>query len=364
MRIAWGVHGYGHGHATRVRALLGALGGRHDVLLFAGADAFETLGRTHAAERIPCLAFRYAGAHISWPRTLSANASLVADLLRGGPAVDAVAARLEAFAPDLVVSDSEPLVLRAAAKLRLPTVGLDHVGVIAWCRPRASGRDRLRLALDGAAYRMLLGRPDRILVSSFYPAPPLRPGVVLVPPILRERVLRAEPSEGRHLLVYFNKGAHLYDARVDAALRALGMPVEVFGAGRAGRDGNVTHRPFDEAAFVDALAGCRAVLATAGHQLLAEAIHLRKPLLVAPEANAEQRLNAREAARLGVARVVEHRAISPRVLRSFVDGLDGHRAALEGIPRRTGTEAALALEGIAAELRASAGPVEAATSAG
>ncbi len=52
--------------------------------------------------------------------------------------------------------------------------------------------------------------------------------------------------------------------------------------------------PDPEHDFVEALAGCKAVLAPAGHQLLSEALYLKKPVLTIPqEQQYEQRLNAK-----------------------------------------------------------------------
>jgi uncharacterized protein (TIGR00661 family) len=352
VRIAYGVHGYGRGHATRVLALLPALAERHELLVLAGGDAVDVLSPCFPVERIPCLAFDYRGGHISRGGTLAANGALIRDLLTRGPRLRSVEARLAAYRPDVVVSDSEPLVLRAARRMGVPTIGFDHVGIIAFCRPRVPSRDRLRLAIDGAAYRLLVGRADRVVVSSFYDAPPRRADVRRVPPVLRDRVLRARPSNGEHLLVYFNNGRHLYAPHVDAALRSLARPVVVYGAGRTGVDGNVRHQPIDEAAFVDDLAGCRAVLGTGGHQLISEALFLGKPLLVAPEASAEQRLNAFQVESLGVGRSVEHARLSTGVLRSFLEGVEGHRRALARIEWQGNAAAPEVIESLARDLLA------------
>jgi len=354
VRIAYGVHGYGRGHATRVLALLPALAERHEVRVYAGGDALEILGRRYPVEPIPHLAFDYRGARLSRLATFTSNARMLWDLLCRGPACRRMERRLADFRPEIAVSDSEPWVLRAAARLGIPTIGLDHVGVIAHCRPRVPLRDRLPLALDAVAYRLLVGRVDRAVVSSFYDAPPRRPGVTRVAPVLRERVLRAEPRWGSHLLVYFNNGAHLYAPHVHAALRSVGRPVVVYGAGRAGYEGNVLFKLIDEAAFVDDLASCAAVFATGGHQLISEALHLRKPILVSPEASAEQRLNAFQVEELGVGRSIAHARISPEALMGFLARCGDYRRALDGLEIRRPARAVDVLESLARELVAPA----------
>lgn len=51
-----------------------------------------------------------------------------------------------------------------------------------------------------------------------------------------------------------------------------------------GRIDNLEFRPPGNAEFIRDLAACRAVLSTAGNQLIGEAIHFRKPVLALPEA--------------------------------------------------------------------------------
>jgi len=358
VRIAYGVHGYGRGHAVRALAVLAELSARHDVLVLAGRDALGLLA-PHRAEPIPCLGFAYLGARLSAARTLRDNAGLLAELALGRGAVRAVEERLAAFRPDVVVSDSEPLVLRAAGRLGIPRIGLDHVGIIAWCRPAAPLADALRLERDAVIYRLLMGRPERAIVSSFFPAPPSHAGVFRVPPILRAQVLRASPSDAGHLLVYFNSQPLLLGPSVLEAVAGAGLPAVIYGADREGRDGPLTFRRIDPDRFVEDLAAARAVLSTAGHQLASEALHLGKPMLLCPEESAEQRLNARELVRLGAGRGARAETLDARTLRAFLGGLDAHREALARLPRQGNAPALALLEAVACSL-AGAAPATAA----
>ncbi len=342
MRIAYAVHGYGRGHAARSLAVLSELACRHEVLVLAGCDAAPLLSSLPLT-RIPCLGFSYRGASLSAARTLHDNARLLASLALGGGAVTAVEAVLDGFRPDVVVSDSEPLILRAAGRLGIPRIGFDHIGVIAWCRPRAPLADRLPLGRDAIAYKLLLGSPERVVVSSFFTAPPRRRDVVVVPPVLRASVRAATPRDRGHLLVYLNQPRLLTPALL-SAIAGPGVPAIVYGAGGERSDGNLRFRKIDEATFVEDLASARAVLATAGHQLASEALHLGKPMLLCPEDSAEQRLNARELVRLGVARCVPRGRLDARALRDFLDGADAYRPALARLPRDGNARAIEVLE--------------------
>ena len=91
MRIAYGVMGYGRGHAMRTMSVLPALMAEHEVTVYAGGDAFEVLAPLFPTVRIPTIGYRYnnRGGH-SLPRTFSENLAPMADLLLGGPGTEAL----------------------------------------------------------------------------------------------------------------------------------------------------------------------------------------------------------------------------------------------------------------------------------
>jgi uncharacterized protein (TIGR00661 family) len=124
--------------------------------------------------------------------------------------------------------------------------------------------------------------------------------VKLVGPLLGPHVRRFQPSVGQHLLVYFNQGPSQLTPRMLDELASLGREVRLYGLGRTGREGPLTFRAPIRDGFLQDLASCRAVLSTAGNQLMGEAMAYAKPVLVVPEATVEQRLNAREIVRMGI----------------------------------------------------------------
>ena len=228
MHIAYGVMGYGRGHAMRTMSVLPALMAEHEVTVFAGGDAFEVLAPLYPTVKIPTIGYRYndRGGH-SLLRTIGGNAGPMADLLLRGPGMVAVEKAMRSRGIDLVISDSEAWTHRAAAHLRIPRISFDHVGIIAWCRPNFPPELWLAGQRDALGYRALMGEPERVLISSFYPAEPYRDDARIVGPMLREIVKAQKPSQGDYLLAYFNKGAHQYRAHVDRTLRLLEMPVRI-----------------------------------------------------------------------------------------------------------------------------------------
>src|SRR3546814_19093001 len=72
MRIAYGVMGYGRGHAMRTMAVLPALSRDHEITVFASGDAYEVLAPHFNPVRIPTIGYHYgSGGPHSLPITLA-----------------------------------------------------------------------------------------------------------------------------------------------------------------------------------------------------------------------------------------------------------------------------------------------------
>jgi uncharacterized protein (TIGR00661 family) len=326
MRIAYGVHGYGRGHATRALAVLDALAARHELQLFAGGDAHDLLRTRFPVSRVPCLGLAYRhGRRDTW-LTLRNNLQHLTDLLRGGAGVTAVASEMRDFAPDVVICDAEPWTNAAAQKLGVPRISFDHFGVLVHCEVALPLADWFESLLDRLAYRWLMRWPERVLVSSFFRAEPRRPSVKLVGPLQGALVRRFQPSVGQHLLVYFNQGPSQLTPRMLEELASIGSEVRLYGLGCAGQRGAIRFRAPMREGFLEDLASCRAVLSTAGNQLMGEAMAYAKPVLVVPEATVEQRLNAREIVRMGIGESLQPAQLDRGAILAFLARADAYAA--------------------------------------
>ncbi len=326
MRIAYGVHGYGRGHATRALAAREALGQRHEVHLFAGGDAYDLLAAQGPVTRVPCLGLAYKDGRRSTRLTFENNLPALLDLWRRGPGVDRVLASMRDFAPDVVICDAEPWTNAAGQKLGVPRIGFDHFGVLVHCRVALPWLDWIESMADRLAYRWLMRWPERVLVSSFFGAQPRRQGVKVVGPLLGEQVQKFAPSEGKHLLVYFNQGSSQLSDRMLDALGSLDGEVRLYGLGRVGEQGRLTFRAPSREGFLADLASCRAVLSTAGNQLMGEAMAYAKPVLVVAEATVEQRLNAREIVRMGIGESLRPAQFDRTAILDFLSRTDAYAA--------------------------------------
>lgn len=335
----------------RALAVLPELTRRHEVLLLAGDEACHALRADYRVVRIPVL--RYANGPTgkrSRLHTIRRNLPAVMDLALRGPVADMVAKTLTEFAPDVVMSDSEAWTHQAAARLGIPRISFDHFAVLVHCAWPMSGAERLECAFEAFAYKRLMGKPERMVIASFHAPPPLREGVKVVGPVLRPLVLDTQPTDGETLLVYFTNGESHYNDRTEQALLGVERPVKVYGAKRTGSKGNIQYCPLSNTQFVHDMACCHAIYATAGNQLISEAIHFRKPMLIQPEDALEQRLNASMIQRLGYGLRIGRNDVTVEALRSFLAGRDRFAAALTAAPRYGRSETVDALDQYAREL--------------
>jgi uncharacterized protein (TIGR00661 family) len=351
MRLVYGIFGYGRGHATRALSVLPELLRRHEVVILAGGDAYDAIACEHPVIRVPTLAYEYGSdGKRSLSRTLGENLSHIADLVLRGEGYQEVARIMREVRPDVAICDAEPWSHAAAARLGVPRISFDHFGVLAYCRPPIAWTDRLRSCRDVLAYRALMGRPDRIIVSSFYDGGAHDPRIRFVGPLLRPAVLERRSRRGDFLLVYLNRGERQLTPRVEYALRTSPIPAVVYGTERRGSSGTLTFQPPSNEAFLDDLAACRAVFSTAGNQLVGEALWFGKPMLVMPEHTVEQRLNAAAVDRLGIGRQVGHSELTASIIARFLEDELAFRGAIRRAVRDGRPEAVTAIESFAREL--------------
>ncbi|MEI8095999.1 MAG: glycosyltransferase family protein [Spirochaetales bacterium] len=264
MKLAYSCAGEGFGHVSRLSVLLPHLEARHEVGLFLPASVVEFLAAKvgpRPSTRIPGLHFEHRGDRIRWGASFRA---MLPVLVAFPLMVWRLARQLRRQSYQAVVSDYEPHLAWAGWLAGLPILQINHPGVLT--------RVRVRGAWLGVVGSRLLEGPwsERILVSFFHGdvGPLLRPA-------LKARAARA----GSELLVHLKTS---YRARALAVLRAVpGLRYRVF--------------PSPVENFDEALLDCAGVVSPAGHQVLAEALALGKPVLALPQiGQPEQTLNAQQ----------------------------------------------------------------------
>lgn len=261
-----------------------------------------------------------------WSNVLAGTAGLPRN-------IEAYFELLAEFRPEVVISDFESWTYLYAKVHRLPVFSIDNMQIINRCRhPEA--------VLEGETANFEIARAfvkgklpfcDHYLITTFFRPEIRKEHTSLHPPILRPEILATTPRTGDHLLVYQTAEGHDSLARV---LSQVDIECRVYGMHRGLTEerveGNLRHRPFSEAGFIDDLATSRAVIAGGGFTVMGEAVYFHKPMLVVPlRGQFEQTLNARWLQHLGYGQYATEIA-DPQQVRSFLDTIDACTDALAG----------------------------------
>lgn len=342
MRILYGVVGDGMGHAIRSSVVVERLlGDGHEVHLVASGRAVDYLrerfGERSAVSKIWGLSMVMADNEVKKRLTASHN---LKGLLSGLPDNIRRFFTVETdYSPDLVISDFETWSWSFGKMQDIPVICLDNIQIVNRCRHTdeiIGNRDEFRLAKSIVKART--PRAAHYLITSFVRPPVRKKRTTLVPPILRDSILKATRTDGEHLLVY--QTSETFKA-LPEMLERLDVPVRIYGLRRGIEEdeveGNLTFRPFSDAEFVSDLASCRGVIASAGFTLMTEALHLQKPYLATPvRGQFEQLMNARYLKELGYGTYKEE--LDFETINEFQEEIPKYRDALRGYERHDNQE--------------------------
>lgn len=271
MNIAYSCAGEGFGHASRLVALYPELARRHTLHLFIPDPVTdfirEKLGHVFITT-IPCLEFEKKDNRILFFKTCITGIRRIPKIFL---AIQKLSQLLKSMHIDIVISDFDPILPRAAKIAGIPVIQLNHPGIVRRCitwDPRSWFTALAAHILEGPAHKRLY--------VSFYKGD--------VGPLVRTRLMEKAVSNNGTIVVSV-KGA--VRNTVLSVLTAMpGICYELF--------------PKKDGDFDSALAACSCVITTAGHQTISEALVLGKPLLVIPQhAQYEQLLNAKMLAASG-----------------------------------------------------------------
>jgi uncharacterized protein (TIGR00661 family) len=322
-KILYGVQGTGHGHAVRALSIARQFR-EHEFFFTSYGDGLEVLAAEVPAVEMENPRSPVRGHSLSPLGTLW---SLIKNLAQYRAILQQALNLMERFKPDVVISDYEYYLPRAARRLGIPCLSLDHQHIV------ALGKFSVPLA-QYPSYRSMRWSINTLysvatdyLVISFF-QPPLRPGVraTVLPPLLRDSVLARQASHGGHVLAY--QGYTTFPRFFDF-LKAIPSEVRVYGFNRTDRDANLQFKAKSEGGFLDDLASCRYVVCGASHTLVSEALYYGKPVLCFPIRNAfEQFLNALFVARLGYGQYITGFNPRPDTIPAFEARLGDYRGAI------------------------------------
>jgi uncharacterized protein (TIGR00661 family) len=284
MKILYAVQGTGNGHLSRAREIIPALQKRAAVdVLVSGiqADISLPVPPKYQYHGISFIFGQKGGIDFSatWRR------NYLQQILK-----EVNSLPVQEY--DLIISDFEPVSCWASQLKGKTCIGLSNqAAVLAAGVPRPAHRDPVGemvlryYAPTTAAY----GFHFQAYQSNIYT------------PIIRQEVRQLKPSDEGHYTVYLP--AHSDELILKVLSNIPDVPWQVFSKhSKSGyRCGNVSIQPINEKAFLESMEGCSGILCAAGFATPAEALFLKKRLMVVPmKYQYEQQCNAAALKAMGV----------------------------------------------------------------
>jgi uncharacterized protein (TIGR00661 family) len=288
-RIVYGVSGEGSGHSSRSREIISYLEQKeHTVKVVSYDRGYKNLRDTFDVFKTEGLHISSEDNRVSRLKTLKEN---LQKLPEGHKSLRALRREVfKAFVPHCVFTDFEPMTAYLATHYDLPLISVDNQHRLRYMRYPCPKRLKADKVMTKNIIRAMVPRPDVSLVTTFYAGVPKNDHTFLFPPILRRDVLDLHPKNGEHILVYLTGSFDTFLKHISKFNREHFI---VYGYDRDTVEGNLQFKPFSKTGFLEDLASCKAVMATAGFTLLTEALHLKKPYLAMPmRGQFEQEINA------------------------------------------------------------------------
>ena len=317
MKILYGVCGEGRGHAGRSFALaqrLLSLGHQIDVFTFdQGYDLFLLSGFPEKnLHRIPGLGFKETERGISPTGTIG---NYLKSYKPRKETIKKIIGLYSSDKPDLVITDFEPLLAKVARKLDVPLITVDNQHKFLTPLKEGFGyTSNLHNALLGVFVKWFIGKADHHIITTFHKCRHLK-GITRVDTMLRDEFANQTPVSGDHILVYLH---HSVANKVLPILKDIKEKFLVYGVTGASSD-NIEFKKTSYEEFVKDLATCKAVICSAGNQLLGESKYFGKKVLAIPiPKQEEQILNSKyiELENMGVA--CNARKLTLKIIEDFL----------------------------------------------
>jgi uncharacterized protein (TIGR00661 family) len=341
--ILYGVNGEGAGHSTRAREVLTHLRERRHTLHVVSFDrGLQNLAADFEVTEIYGLRFAYVNNQVRYRRTVTTNLRTVP---KAAKSLHKLSGLVEEWGIELVITDFEPLSCQIGRSKGLPVISIDNQHCLTNAEVSYPKEYRRDATLAKLVTRMMIPRADSYLVTSFFPARVKKRGTYVLPPILREQILRARATSGDHVLVYVTSPA----PELARLLSGVRCPFIAYGFGREGEHGNITYKkPSMEGFFAD-LTSAKAIIANAGFSLVTEALQLSKPYLAVPVHHQfEQIFNAYWLDKMGYGAYWEE--LSRERVESFLFNLPHFAERVSQYPRQDNSALFAKLDELIAEL--------------
>lgn len=325
--ILYGVNGEGAGHSTRSREVLSHLVSQgHNVHVASFDRGLQNLKNDFNVTEIYGFRFSYVNNRVRYKRTIAKNLITVPQAAKS---ISNLSHLIDDQRIDLVITDFEPLTCHIGHRRRLPVISIDNQHCLTNAVVSYPKKYRRDAAAAKLVTKLMTPHANAYLVISFFTAPIRKRNTFLFPPLLRQEILDATPTEADHILVYVTSPAPAL-AKILSAVRCRFV---AYGFGRGAVEGNIVFKKPSLDGFFSDLVSARAVIANSGFSLVTEALHLSKPYLAVPVSHQfEQIFNAYWLEKSGYGAYWEE--LNKERVESFLYNIPHYREALAAYPRQ------------------------------
>ena len=333
-RIFYSVCGEGMGHAIRSSVILEHLTKKYDVYIFSSERAYEFLNSKFDN------VFEIGGFNTVYENNVVRTKKTFFKALKANPTnlkegYNVLYKECKRIKPNIIISDFENYSSMLSKIMNIPLISLDNIHMLTQCEYDYPPNHRADMLTAKAVTKSYILRPKRHIITSFFYPPLKHPKMTaLYPPVLREEIMKLEPVEGEHVLVYQTAESSI---NLMEELKKLDYKFIVYGFNKDEVDENLTYRSFNEEQIFEDMRTARAIIVNGGFTMISEAIYLKKPIYSTPaHKNFEQILNGFYVEKLGFGE--SHENLDVKKIESFLHNLDKYQENLNKVEPWDNTE--------------------------
>ena len=324
------VCGEGMGHAIRSGVIIDRIKDKYDVYIFSSDRAYEYLNSKFDN------VYKIGGFNTVYINNKVNNLQTLANAIKRNPTnmkigYENLYKKAREIRPDVIVTDFEIYATMVSKLLQIPLISLDNIHMITQTKIHYPEHKRIEMLKAKGVIKTYVVKPKfHILTSFFYPKIRAKKNAIIYPPVIREDILKLEPTNGDHVIVYQTSRESVKLVRKLKALKD--EKFIVYGFNKDEVDGNLTYKPFNEDVFYDDLASAKAVISNGGFTFISEAISLKKPIYSVPAlGNFEQTLNGYYVERLGYGEY--HEVMNAQRVKNFLERLPKYKKRLSAVKK-------------------------------
>jgi uncharacterized protein (TIGR00661 family) len=326
IKILYGVAGEGSGHSSRAKEIISHLEQKgHTVKAVSYDKGYKNLKPYFNVEKIFGLHFAYRNNRVRYLPTVLKNLRKTPEMIKS---INKVSNIVDAFKPQIIFSDYEPISGIVANIKKIPLISIDNQHRLTNTKIEYPKQYKKEALAAKAVTNLMIFNSRACLVTAFVKTKVLNKKTFIFPPILREEVLKTKTKQGDYILVYMTSE---FRDMIDL-LKSINKVFVVYGFNKSKKEKNLIFKKASQREFLKNLANCEGVIANAGFTLITESLYLGKPYLALPVAGQfEQVLNAYQVEKLGYGKYWDE--LNKEKIEGFLGNLELYRGNLKKYKR-------------------------------